>query len=293
MNVNRDWVSTGIADRVGDLAHWVDSVDWRTVGTELEDWAKGAEHFVDEIGGAKTIAEALGGIIAYEGVKFAAGPMRDIVVFTASVGTLIAKISTELPAAWAAAGRAATAASEVEVAAIEATSTAVEAEASVIAATSASLASVAAPAAVIPSGKFGFLSSALSGVLGYGLGDYLGEKVFGPTKAQKESDPHPLHRVFDDVAAGAWIDDQLNYLTDGYAGMSSAQQRVNALRYKFAADAAVPLKQGLTEIGLLSFDGRQPSVSGYAGVTPFDVSLVPHLAPTSGGSTSLAPSDAS
>jgi uncharacterized protein YoxC len=108
---NKGWIATGITNEVQKFATWLEKVDWPAIGKGLEGWAEKTERFIDDLGGASRVADALGVIIAYKGVKFAYEQVKEVAEFTKAVIGLGDKI-VGLAAKWDAVGVSASAAGE-------------------------------------------------------------------------------------------------------------------------------------------------------------------------------------
>ncbi len=117
---NREWITGDIAEGVKEFSGWLQHVPWHQVGTELRDAGKEARHFIDDLGGVKVVAEVLGGVLAFKGLKFLAEPILDAAKFGLALGNLVLKLTTELVPAWAKVGTAAEVAGAKELAAAEA-----------------------------------------------------------------------------------------------------------------------------------------------------------------------------
>ncbi|MDE1905025.1 MAG: hypothetical protein KGH75_01060 [Rhodospirillales bacterium] len=64
VNANRDWMASGIVDGVKEVARLVGQIDVRAVVAEMKAWGATIRGVVAEIGGFKTVAMAVGALIA-------------------------------------------------------------------------------------------------------------------------------------------------------------------------------------------------------------------------------------
>lgn len=116
---NRQWIATDLAGEVKTLALWVEHVPWREVGEDVRVWARRAEDFIDEIGGAKTIVEGLAGVMALKGVFFLGRETLAIGKFSLELSKLVWEIGVKLVGAWSEVSGAAARAEAAEIAALE------------------------------------------------------------------------------------------------------------------------------------------------------------------------------
>ena len=78
---NRDWIATGIVDKVAELADWVSKLDLKEIILDTGEWARRMAELADRFGGARTIIGAFG-LVAVSPALIGLGAI------SATVGTL-------------------------------------------------------------------------------------------------------------------------------------------------------------------------------------------------------------
>ncbi len=130
VDANRDWIATGMADQVGNLADWINKLPMDKIITDFEAAGTRVGDFVHEIGGARTVVEALSAAMALKTVMFLANPIIALGTFGIGLGKAVYGVGTTLVEAWgavetaagtAAAAEHAAAAAGAEAAAVSAT----------------------------------------------------------------------------------------------------------------------------------------------------------------------------
>lgn len=82
---NREWIATGISDKVGEFVKWIKSIDWKAVGKGIGDFADKAQGVVDHLGGWKDAATDL---MVFIGGAWLTGMMAPIVQIAAAMATI-------------------------------------------------------------------------------------------------------------------------------------------------------------------------------------------------------------
>ena len=99
---NRDWISSGIADAVGRFASYVKSIDWVTVGTDIEAIGQKVNDVVRFVGGWQTAGEIA---LAFFAVPFLAKMLGPIAIITTALMRLPGLTATAAAKSEAALGR--------------------------------------------------------------------------------------------------------------------------------------------------------------------------------------------
>jgi hypothetical protein len=85
--LNRDWIATGITERVGEFAAFLERIDWPAVGRGVEQFGAGVQEVVGFLGGWMHAAEIL---LAFTVGKWAIGMLGSIARTSVALTELIA-----------------------------------------------------------------------------------------------------------------------------------------------------------------------------------------------------------
>jgi hypothetical protein len=80
---NRTWIATQIGEKVQELATYLKSIDWKTIGADALAFGEKVKDLIDDFGGVRKVAE---GLLTFMVTRWVVGMLASVVQVTTAVG---------------------------------------------------------------------------------------------------------------------------------------------------------------------------------------------------------------